>query len=149
MNEKITYSIHLRLKDGSVIEGTLTSHSEASSCWLNLTAEGINESASGSDYFASFSKIRRRLAGQSIFPLCYGASKDIWPSGMARDMGQGLKAYRLVLGQPARELFEIFEAGEDINPVHPDEQEAFAKKWFESLKGESNNCVQWTRFPRH
>jgi len=53
---------------------------------------------------------------------------------MARDMGQGLKAYRLIPGEPARRLFNIFDTGEDIDPVHPGEQEVFAREWFESLK---------------
>ena len=134
MSENISCKIPLRLEDGSVIESVLIRRSRDSSCWINLAAEGINESASGTDYFASFAHIKKRLAGRSIFPLCYGASRDIWPSGMARDMGQGLKAYRLIPGEPARQLFNIFDSGEDIDPVDPDEQEAFAREWFESLK---------------
>ncbi len=134
MSDEIVYEILLRLKDGSKITGKLVRRSPDPSFWMNLTADGINESASSNDYFDTFAKIRKRLAGKSIYPLCYGASKDIWPSGMSRDMGQGLKAYRLVLGKKARELYNIFETGDDIDPVHPDIQKEFAEKWFESLK---------------
>lgn len=133
MSEFTAYKIPLRLHDGSIIEGTLIQEFPDSLCRLHLTAKGINESASSTDYFTSFAHIRKRLAAQSIFPLCYGASRDIWPSDIARDLIQGLKAYRLVPGEPARELFGIFEIGKDIDPVHPDEQEKFSADWLKSF----------------
>jgi hypothetical protein len=104
------------------------------SCWLQLAADGINESSTGMDYFESVTIIRRRLAKRGIFPLCYAASRNVWPSGMARDMAEGLAAYKLKMGSPGEERVHIFDQGPDVDPVTPEEQKAFSEVWLKSLK---------------
>jgi hypothetical protein len=44
---------------------------------------------------------------------------------MARDMGEGLKVYKMRIGAPASDLVPIFEEGNDIDPVTVAEQRAF------------------------
>jgi len=137
MEETKQHRIPLRVQSGKIIEATLERKENDRSCWIRLTAEGIDEVSTASDYFESFADVRRRLVKKGIFPLCYGASRDIWPSGMARDMGQGLRGYRLVIGQQAKEMRGIFETGEGIDPATPEEQKEFSAKWIESLKSKA------------
>jgi hypothetical protein len=88
------------------------------------------------DYFASLALIRRDLEAQGWLLFCYGGSKNVWPSGMCRDMGGGLQAYKLRMGEPPRQmdLVDIFDSGADVEPATVDEQEAFAQKWLGNRK---------------
>ena len=74
---------------------------------------------------------RSLLARDRLIPFCYGASSNVYPSGMARDMGRGLKAYKLVEGRHARmdDLVEIFTEGPDVIPASVDAQEQFYRDW--------------------
>ena len=84
--------IDIKTADGSTMMATVRRKEDDPSCWLRLVGAGIDETATGPDYFASFAEIRRKLAQRNLFPACYGSSRNVWPSGMARDMGQGLAA---------------------------------------------------------
>ena len=128
----IQKEIFLRMADGAITPAIITRKEKDPACWLHLVGDGINESSTSTDYFESFTIIRRRLAKRGIFPLCYAASRNVWPSGMARDMAQGLAAYKLRMGSPAHEMVGIFERGTDVDPVTPEEQKAFSEVWFKS-----------------
>lgn len=52
---------------------------------------------------------------------------------MSRDMGRGLKAYKIEMGIPASELVGIFGEGPDVIPTLVATQEEFARDWFSSL----------------
>lgn len=126
--------VDIKAADGSTAAATVRFREGDPDCWLQLVAAGIDETAFGTDYFESLATIRRRLAKRNLLPQCYGASRNVWPSGMARDMGQGLAAYKLTMGRPAEERVHIFDSGPDIDPVDAEEQRAFARAWFRSLK---------------
>jgi hypothetical protein len=49
-------------------------------------------------FFDALCAIRQRLEEQGAMLDCYGASLNVFPSGMSRDMGRGVKAYKLTLG---------------------------------------------------
>ena len=115
----------LRLGDGSTLPATLTRWKGDPACRVVLTAEGIREEASATDYFEAFALVRERLAERGVMPLCYAAGQGIWPSGMVRDMGQGLRAYRLA----DRQLVDIFEAAPEIEVTTPAMQRAYALEW--------------------
>ena len=53
---------------------------------------------------------------------------------MARDMGRGLKAYKLALGETAStdDLVEIFSTGPDVQPTTVAERRAFFEAWLDS-----------------
>jgi hypothetical protein len=55
---------------------------------------------------------------------------------MASDMGQGLKAYKMVPGKHARstDLVDIFDEGPDVVPAAVDAQEQFFQDWLRSLR---------------
>lgn len=53
---------------------------------------------------------------------------------MSRDMGQGLKAYKIDIGSQVGHLVSIFDDGSDVIPSKVDMQEEFAREWFDSLR---------------
>lgn len=100
-------------------------------CRLTCTYRGKTIEAEARDFFEALCRIRRQLEPEGLIPHCYGASLNVYPSGMARDMGLGLKAYRLTKGVHARmtDLVEILETGTDVTPASVDAQEAFWREW--------------------
>jgi len=109
----------------------VTEHELDDACKLTCTYRGKTIEAEATDFFEALCRIRRQLEPEGIIPFCYGASLNVYPSGMARDMGRGLKAYRLTRGVNPRmtDLVEIFEAGPDVVPASVDAQEAFWREW--------------------
>jgi hypothetical protein len=92
--------------------------------------------ATESDYFEALSRIRTELERHGHVVNCYGASRTVFPSGMARDMGAGLKAYKLRIGEPAlvSDLVSIFACGPDLEVTTVAEQRAFYQQWLASLR---------------
>lgn len=64
-------------------------------CKLTCTYRGKMIEAEAPDFFEALCLIRRQLEREGLIPFCYGASLNVYPSAMARDMGAGLKAYRM------------------------------------------------------
>jgi hypothetical protein len=103
------------------------------SCNVSISYHAQASHSSATDFFEALAQARRPFECKGYRLLCYGASRDIWPSGMARDMGLGLRAYKLSLGQPGQGGYEIFEAGPDVVASTVEEQAAFAREWWESV----------------
>ena len=103
-------------------------------CSIALSCSDFEVKGDGPDFFEAFCRIREDLATYGLMPLCYGASCDVFPSSMARDMGNGLKAYRMRLGQPAgpEDLVGIFDEGPDIVPASVAVQREFWREWLRS-----------------
>lgn len=87
------------------------------------------------DFFQALCDVRSHMAKDGLIPFCYGASLNVYPSGMARDMGYALKAYKLTQGKPARtiDLVEIFVEGPDVIPASVAAQQQFFDDWIASL----------------
>lgn len=120
--------------DGETI--SLTGEDVGSGCRLTCRVREETHHADESDFFEALRTIRRRaLEPLGLIPFCYGASLKVWPSTMARDMGRGLKAYKIEIGSQATELVEIFDSGPDVIPSKVDLQEAYARDWLGSLRG--------------
>jgi hypothetical protein len=129
-----TYSV--RLVGGEEGErATFEFDDEQDHCLLVCRYRSKTISSQESDFFEALASIRRRLQAEGLMPYCYGASVNVFPSGMARDMGQGLKAYKLTLGKQAKnaDLVGIFDEGIDVVPADVDAQEQFFRKWLGSL----------------
>src|SRR6185295_18354608 len=94
---------------------TLSTTDDEDRCCIRLACPGRTIDAEASDYFEALCQIRLSLEKDGLIPFCYGASLNVYPSGMARDMGAGLKAYKLTIGKHARmqDLVEIFSEGPD------------------------------------
>ncbi|MFP5247631.1 MAG: hypothetical protein ACLGH0_13145 [Thermoanaerobaculia bacterium] len=102
-------------------------------CSLTLTSPALVVSGTGPDYFDAFCRIREALAAHQILPLCYGASKYVYPSGMCRDMGLGRRAYNRKLGEKPTSV-DIFATGPDVEPVSVAEQRAYAEAAWEAAR---------------
>src|SRR4028119_964960 len=83
---------------GRRIPGIFTLNAAGDGCTLTLRYQGKEITTSEADYFEALCSIRKQLEAEGLRPLCYGASRQCFPSGMARDMGAGLKVYKLQLG---------------------------------------------------
>jgi len=83
---------------------------------LDFGAGSIVE-AEAADLFAALEAIRTQLEPMGVRVCCAGARSDVFPSGMARQMAGGRRAYRLRPDQrPTRDdLVDIFD------PAEPDE----------------------------
>lgn len=103
-------------------------------CRLTCVVRDETHHAEAEDYFEALQIIRRRiLEPRGLIPICYGASLNVWPSGMSRDMGRGRKAYKKELGAPATDLVGIFEVGPDVIPATVARQEEFHSDWIASI----------------
>ena len=104
-------------------------------CHLTLNYRERSISASATDFFDAFCDIRTALEKDRLIPFCYGASLNVFPSGICRDMGAGLKAYKFKNGtKPTRsDLVDIFDAGPDIIPVFVSVQREHFAAWLNSI----------------
>lgn len=102
---------------------------------LTLQYPGGEITTQASDYFEALCQIRRQLEPAGWRPVCYGSSRNVWPSGMCRDMSLGNKAYKTQLGRQAlrADLVGTFETGPDVVPSSVEEQEQFHQEWLQSL----------------
>jgi 1-acyl-sn-glycerol-3-phosphate acyltransferase len=103
-------------------------------CRLKASFAGAEYSVNASDFFDALQRIRCDfLEPRGVVPKCYGASLNVWPSGMARDMGLGLAGYLMESGKPAQEKVGIFEGGPHMKLATVAEQTVFAENWHKSL----------------
>jgi hypothetical protein len=105
-------------------------------CHVTLEHHGRSISANADDFFEALARVRIQLESDHLIPFCYGASLNVFPSGMTRSMGSGLKAYRLTMGSQAlaKDLVSIFDSGPDIIPASVARQKEYFNDWIASLK---------------
>ena len=128
------------IANGSTVAGSLllveaASPEDEEPCLLRLAFPSSEFTACGPDYFEALIRLRRELEPVGVQILVNGASRDVWPSAMARSMGLGLKAYRMRMGHQAlrSDLVPIFELHPDSQPCSIAEQERYREQWFASL----------------
>lgn len=102
---------------------------EYPNCRLRCEYRDYKLEAIALDFFEALCILRKSLANDGLIPFCYGASLNVFPSRMARDMGRGMKAYRLQLGHHANELVDVFAQGTDIIPSSVELQQKFWRDW--------------------
>jgi hypothetical protein len=130
------YGIKLRCDDGREISGTFTTSEDEDFCLLILDYDDCKLESEEDDFFDALCTIRNHLEQRGLVPLCYGASINVYPSGMGRDMGSGLKAYKMQRGKQARDLVHIFATGPDIVPSTVEEQREFFEEWLSALRSQ-------------
>lgn len=103
-------------------------------CLLTCRCRGRSILSEGLDYFDALASIRRQLQQMGLTPHCYGASLNVFPSNMSRDMGQALRAYKLTIGKRAgtADVVFIFDDGPDVIPADVDAQAQFFQTWLGS-----------------
>jgi hypothetical protein len=112
---------------------------------LELGAD-VRTAESERDFFEALRKLRLELEKTGALLCCFGASENVYPSGMQRGMGPAISAYKMTLGAPAllRDIVDIFDADETVIPSTVEQQERFRERWFKSLsagrsEGKSGN----------
>ena len=103
---------------------------------VEVCVRGIKVSAeSDRGYFHAFCTVRRELENYGERPCCFAAYENVYPSPMIESMGNGEKAFRLTMGQPARtnDIVDIFDVTKEGRPVTVDQQKKFYEEWLESL----------------
>lgn len=115
----------------------LIEEEQPEACRLTCEYREKSISAEAEDYFEAFCRIRKKLEEEGIIPFCYGASLDVYPSRMSREMSQGKTAYKTEIGKPARRenIVQIFEAGPDVISSKVHAQREYFESWLNSLKG--------------
>lgn len=127
-------SLCVQVERGHIVaEATLTyGHVGPWTCHLELVLEeGRSLSADATDFFECLAQVRLQLEPEGARILCQGARRDVWPSGMARDMGAGLRAYVLVPGRKANfsDLVDIFDPADPALICTVAEQSQFSRDW--------------------
>jgi hypothetical protein len=92
--------------------------------------------ATAPDMFEALVRLRRQLEPDGLAVAVQGARRDCYPSGMARDMGGGMRVYVMRPGLPAR-LEDLVETLDDASPdqiATIDEQQAFAEAWRNEIR---------------
>lgn len=102
------------------------------SCNLTCNYRGKQIKASAEDFFEALRIIRLELEG--LIPFCYGASLNVFPSGMARSMATGKVAYKMQPGKHASksDLKNIFSEGPDVIPASIAQQQEYFSDWASS-----------------
>lgn len=128
MNEQ--RRVHL-VGGGDREEAVFTLDGDYHTCRLSCSYRGKLIEATATDFFDALCKIRIQLWEERLIPFCYGASLNVYPSGMGRDMAQGLKAYKMTKGRHATiaDLIDIFAEGPDIIPATTEAQKEFWEEW--------------------
>lgn len=100
---------------------------------VEIMFDGKIISGIGGNCFDALIEVRRRLESQGFLVCVEGARKDVWPSGIARSMGGGRKAYRMTLGKQAlkSDLVDIFAEAQAPSSIA--DQEAYRRALFDSL----------------
>jgi hypothetical protein len=128
------YSVTLESPTG-LVDAQLSLYEDIDNYRVDVASPGYSFSRTADDYFAAFQLLRSDMQKKGLTPLCNGASLDVYPSPMGRDMGGGYKAYKLHPGQQAKmaDLINIFEHTIEIRHCTVDEQNEYYEKWLSSL----------------
>jgi hypothetical protein len=131
------YTVHLiggAENETAAVSATSPGHGR---CSVSIVYRGKTLQAESTDYFKALQDVRMLMEADGLIPFCYGASLNVYPSGMTRDMAQGMVAYRLTLAQSTsrEDLVRIFDEGADVIPSYVANQREFHTRWIESFAG--------------
>jgi hypothetical protein len=137
-----SHSIKVQLADGHVSDAELISFAryssefDAGATCLDMQIEHAGHFYQEShNYFDALIELRKELEPLQIKLLCFGARKDVWASGMQRDMGAGRSAYLLSADgegrKPEQSIFD-YASPDKIGTVS--EQRNNADGWLEQKR---------------
>jgi len=99
---------------------------------LKFNGKNISEIVQGENYFDALCNLRIKLEEKNIRIVCNGSSLNVYPSGMALNMGSGQMAYMLKNGRhsSSKELVNIFDLDMSIYQKSTvKEQKEFFEQW--------------------
>jgi hypothetical protein len=96
----------------------------------------VRVAESEEDFFEALKRLRLELEKTGALLHCFGASENVYPSGMQKSMGPAILAYKMRIGSPAlrQDIVNIFEADETVVPSTVEQQERFRQRWIDSLR---------------
>jgi hypothetical protein len=130
-------SLRVKTPSGDVIDAPALIGTADRSYTLEVDLAGLGtRHIVGPDLFEFLACLRTELEALGYRTLVNGARRNVWPSGMARDMGGGRKAYVLMLGKQASrpDMVDIFEPAPESEIALVQEQEAFQQAWFAQFR---------------
>lgn len=135
MSDHREVKVELENAVGEQVPATITFSRRAP--WsLRLDAQGLESiDAQASDLFECLVSVRKKLQERGFKLLCNAARRDVYPSGMSRQMSGGACAYVLRMGHPgkSKDIVNIFDpASKDVVASIEDQKEYF-EKWSKSL----------------
>ena len=100
-------------------------------CNLKCVYRGKAVHATANDFFEALCIIRLKLEAEGLLLFCYGASLNVYPSGMARGMASGKVAYKMQTGKQATktDLVSIYAEGSDVIPATVANQREYFNAW--------------------
>jgi hypothetical protein len=129
--DKDTHNIELLLR-GLRLKATITQEfietevPHKGDCQLTLKCGDKTMVVADDDFFNALITIRTKLEPQGVLFNIYGASLNVWPSGMAISMSAGEVAYKFESGNTT--TVNIFDTGEDVIPSTISEQKNYCLK---------------------
>jgi hypothetical protein len=140
MSTKRIQAVQVLLPDGGRVMGEFRIWEEApedqDAVRLELRLDDRELAATTEDgFFEALAALRKQLEPEGFRLECYGCSRRVYPSAMARSMGYGEKAYRLEIGRPAKsaDLVSIFDTGPEVEPATLADQAQYYRDWLGSL----------------
>lgn len=94
--------------------------------------------ARANDAFEALCLVREELEPHGWRIGVAGAQADVWPSGMARDQGGGLRAYRMT-EERVSGIVETFEPANPATVTTVAEQRAEADRLYEAIRRGAQN----------
>jgi len=90
--------VQLILDNGIIENGNLILRHDENVFRLSLEFSNQVIAKTGHSVFHLLQQIRKELEANRILLNCYGASKNVRPSGMSISMSGGIRAYKHILG---------------------------------------------------
>jgi len=121
-------------RDGVVYDATIAWRTE-DRLWVVAIDSPAFESveARANDAFEALCLVRDELEPHGWRIGVAGAQADVWPSGMARDQGGGLRAYRMT-EERVGGLVDTFEPVDPASVTTVAEQRAEADRLYEEIR---------------
>jgi hypothetical protein len=115
---------------------------DAHQCRLDFDHPSLGRlSFSGFDFFRCLRELRLALEAQGIKALCNGARENAFVSGMAAQMGYGLKVYLVEPGSlvgDGRSMVGLLEETSPDTVVTVPEQDAFLERFWNRSAANAN-----------
>jgi hypothetical protein len=118
------------LRDGDKVCASLR-FDDGYVCRVEVALGGeVAVSGEAGDLFEALVTVRRQLEQQGVLLGCNGCRRNVYPSPMLRQAGQGRRAYVLTLPRTATKppTVDIFERAPDLSTVVTVVEQ---RKWFE------------------
>lgn len=127
------------IRDGVAHEATVTWWREDRVWSVAVDSPAFDRvEARDNDAFGALCLVREELEPLGWRVGVAGAQADVWPSGMARDQGGGLRAYRMTV-ERVEGLVDTFEPVDPATVTTVAEQRAEADRLYEEIRRRGQN----------